>query len=55
MSNGCMNKYVNDKLYILVQTFEQLKKSTHNERNTYTKHINDKRKKIMKNRKKKKK
>ena len=26
MSNGCMNKYVNDKLYILVQTFEQLKK-----------------------------
>ena len=32
----------------LMQTIEQLKKNTHNERNTYTKHINDKRKKIWK-------
>jgi hypothetical protein len=31
----------------LIQTIEQLKKLTHNERNTYTKHINDKRQKIL--------
>ena len=38
----------------LIQTIEQLKKNTHNERNTYTKHINDKRKKICKTEKRQK-
>ena len=40
----------------LIQTIEQLKKTTHNERNPYTgtKHINDKRKTIWKTEKRQK-